>query len=188
MQNRNYMSLAVGIVMFALVAAGVFWPKSARDEQSPKPAIVESGTGGSIVLPEAITQFAADGPDGLVSVELDKGIGQLPVGAYSVGVWQAERNDDQDTPWTLTGRLYGSESPFEITDGGRTNVDVGEPIVAEVNGSQIGPKYYSFSQSLQGRLDEQITLSRNGARPGAPKLRIKNKDGTYDRTFAFQYG
>ena len=188
MQNKNFIWLAVGIALFAFVIAAVYWPKADRDGQTPKPAVVENVNCGSIVLPEAITQFAAEGADGLVSVQLDKGVGQLPVGTYRVGFWQDERKDDQGNTWTLAGRNAGAEGAFEIADGARTKLDVGEPIIAAVYGNRVGPGYYSFGQSIQGRLDEQITLTRNGARPGAPKLRIKNKDGTYDRTFAFQYG
>ena len=188
MQNKNYVVLAVGIIVFALVISGAYWLKADREDQNPKPAVIENVSFGTVALPEGITQFSAHGPDGLVSVKLDKGTGQLPIGKYRVGFWQADRKDDQDNTWTLSGRNYGSEGPFEITEGGRINVDVGEPIVATVHGSKIGPKYYSFTQSVQGRLEEQIAITRKGARPAAPKLRIKNKDGTYDRTFAFQYG
>ena len=197
MQNRFIFAFVVGLVVFVLVATGIYRTKTAREESSPEPiavgehkpaVVVEPDAGGSVVLPETITHFAAEGPDGLVSVQLQEGVGQLPVGEYRVGAWQAERRDDQGNTWTLTGHLYGTEEPFQIAKGGKTDVDVGEPIVAVVYGSRIGPKFYSFGQSLQGRLDEQITLTRNGSRPGAPKLRIKNKDGTYDRTFAFRYG
>ena len=188
MQNKNNVWLAVGIISVALVIVGIYWPKAARIEQKPKPVVIENVACGSIVLPEAITQFAVNGPDGLVSVGLDGGIGKLPLGKYSIGTWQAEREDDQGVTWTLTGRQYSTEGSFEVTEGGRINLDVGEPIIAEVHGNKIGPKFYAFSQSLQGRLDEQITLTRDGARPGAPNLRIMNKDGTYDRIFAFQYG
>lgn len=188
MKNTTHVWLAVGILLFVMVMAGLYWPKTGADVQDLKPAVIENTACGSVVLPEAISLFAADGPDGLVTVKLDKGIGQLPVGTYRVGIWQAERTDDAGNTWALTGRLYNPEDPFEVTDGGRTNLDIGEPIIAAVHASRIGPNYYAFSQSLQGRLDEQITLIRNDARPGAPKLRIRNKDGTYDRTFAFRYG
>lgn len=188
MHNKNVTWLAVGIILLAFIVAGVYWPKAARDEPIPKPVVIENVARGSIVLPETMTQFAVDGPNGRVSVELDKGVGQLPVGTYSIGAWQAERVDDQSVTWTLTGHLYAPDKPFEVTEGNRIDLDVGEPIVGLVHGSRIGPKFYAFSQSLQGRLDEQIALTRNGTRPGAPKLRIKNEAGTYDRTFAFQYG
>ena len=193
MQNRNIASLVIGLILFALLVSSVYWTKTSRNEQGLKPtvldpAVVENVASGSVVLPEGITQFAADGPDGLVSVELDNGVGQLPVGEYRVGAWQVERKDDQNNTWTLIGRHYGTEGAFEVAEGGRTILDVGEPFIAVVHGNRIGPNYYSFGQLLQGRLDEQIILARNGARPGAPKLRIKNNDGSYDRTFAFQYG
>ena len=188
MQNKNLISLVLGTLLLALIIAGIYQSKTTQDVKTPKPVVIENRASGSVILSESITQFAVDGPDGLVSVDLDKGTGQLPVGEYRVSVWQAERTDGQDNTWMLTGRHYGAEGSFEVTDGSRTNLDVGEPIVAVVHGSRIGPKSYSFSQSLQGRLNESITLTRNGSRPGAPNLRIKNKDGSYDRVFAFRYG
>ena len=47
---------------------------------------------------------------------------------------------------------------------------------------------YSFNQELLGKNGERIELLRNGSRPQAPKLNIKNADGTYDRTYSFSYG
>ena len=193
MKDKNLVSFVVGTLLLALIVLGVYRSKTSRVEQKPEstvsePIVIENVSSGTILLPETITQFSADGPDGLVTVDIDQGVGQLPAGKYQIGSWRAERKDEQNNTWTLTGRQYGSGGPFEITEGGRVSVNVGEPIIAVVHGSQIGPKYYAFTQSLQGRLDESIILSRNGSRPGAPKLRIKNKDGTYDRTFAFQYG
>ncbi len=34
----------------------------------------------------------------------------------------------------------------------------------------------------------QPEIARNGAQPQVPRLNIRNKDGTYDRTFSFSYG
>jgi len=193
MQNKTLVSLVLGTVLLAFVILGVYRSQTSREEQEPdpivpKPIVIENVSSGTILLPETITQFAADGPDGLVTVDIDQGVGQLPAGKYQIGSWRAERKDEQNNTWTLTGQQYGPGDPFEVTEGSRVNLNVGEPIVAAVHGRRIGPKYHAFTQSLQGRLDESITLTRNGSRPGPPKLRIKNKDGTYDRTFAFQYG
>ncbi|MBN2315194.1 MAG: hypothetical protein JXM79_14790 [Sedimentisphaerales bacterium] len=193
MKNKNLVSFVVGTLLLAFVILGVYRSKTVRKEQAPEPkpesVVIVNNSGGTIILSETITQFAADGPDGLVTVDIDQGIGQLPAGKYQIGSWRAERKDEQNNTWTLIGRQYSSGDPFEIAEGGRIQLpNVGEPIIAIVHGSKIGPKYHAFTQSLQGRLDESITLTRNGSRPGAPKLRIKNKDGTYDRTFAFQYG
>jgi hypothetical protein len=194
MKNKTLVSFVIGLILLAFIALGVYQSKTSRVEQEPEPAVsepivIENVSSGTILLSETIAQFAADGPDGLITVDIDQGVGQLPAGKYETGSWRAERKDEQNNTWTLTGRQYGSGGPFEITEGGRIQLpNVGEPIIAVVHGSKIGPKYHAFTQSLQGRLDESITLTRNGSRPGAPKLRIKNKDGTYDRTFAFQYG
>lgn len=197
MKNKNLVSFVVGTLLLAFVILGVYRSKTVRKEQAPEPKpetetesiVIVNNSGGTIFLSETITQFSADGPDGLVTVDIDQGTGQLPAGKYQIGSWRAERKDEQNKTWTLTGRQYGSGGPFEMTEGGQMQLpNVGEPIIAAVHGRKIGPKYHAFTQSLQGRLDESITLTRNGSRPGAPKLRIKNKDGTYDRTFAFQYG
>jgi len=69
----------------------------------------------------------------------------------------------------------------------QTKLDLGEPIIASVDARKSG-SIYSFNQIIKGRLNEHIEMTRNGARPRAPKLNIKNKDGTYDRTFSFEYG
>jgi hypothetical protein len=189
MHNKTHIWVIIGIGICALAAVAVYWPRAAsNDEPIPEPAVTEGVVCGSVVVPESITQLTADGANGSVAVELDQGVGQLPVGKYRIASWRAERKDEQGAVWTLSGRPFGPAGRFEIMDGARTNLDVGEPIVATVHGTKIGPKYYSFTQSLQGRLDEGVAVTRGGARPGAPKLRIKNKDGTYDKTFAFQYG
>lgn len=193
MQNKYIVSFIIGLTVLAFVLFGVYRSKTSDKKQEPESTIsqtivTENVSSGTIILPETITQFEADGPDGLITIDIDQGVGQLPTGKYQTGSWRVERKDEQNNTWALTGRQFSSGEPFEITEGGQVNVNVGEPIIAVVHGSRIGPKYYTFSQSLQSRLDESITLTRNGSRPGAPKLRIKNKDGTYDRTFAFRYG
>jgi hypothetical protein len=188
MQNKMHAWIVVGIAVCALVATAVFGPRAGNHEPSPKPAVTEGVACGSVVVPEGISQLAAEGPDGSVAVEFDQGLGRLPVGKYRIVSWKAERQDEQGAVWTLSGRPFGPAGRFEITDGARTSLDVGEPIVATVHATKVGPTQYSFTQSLQGRLEEQVAVIRGGARPGAPKLRIRNKDGTYDRIFAFQYG
>ena len=41
---------------------------------------------------------------------------------------------------------------------------------------------------LTTSMHERIELTRNGSQPRAPKLHIKSKDGSYDRSFNFEYG
>jgi hypothetical protein len=64
---------------------------------------------------------------------------------------------------------------------------VGEPIVAKLSANK-GRLGYSFSQNLAGRMGESVSISQDGAKAKPPKLHIKNKAGTYDKTFNFEYG
>jgi len=142
---------------------------------------------GSVGLPETISQFAAEGEKGIVNIKPDNGIGQLPVGEYRSRLWRTERKDDQGNTWVLTGQIFDDQGFFEVNDSNQIKLDIGEPLIATVDARKSG-SIYSFNQIIKGRLDEHIELTRNGARPRAPRLNIKNNDGTYNRTFSFEYG
>ena len=172
------------LIALAIVRSG---NPNAPQTEGAKPAAVVNAAYGFIRLPEAISQFQVEGAHGLVSIEIDKPTERMPAGQYHVRYWKIERKDDQDNKWALTGRYYGKDNPFEIKDGGETTLNVGEPIVATVDARNSGSSYY-FNQVIKGRHNEIVELTRNGSRPQAPKLRIKNKDGSYDQTFDFQYG
>ena len=131
--------------------------------------------------------LAVESNNNIVTVKPENGTGQLPVGEYHARLWNIEREDDQGNRWAITAQIFDDQGQFEVTDGNQTKLDLGEPIIASVDARKSG-SIYSFNQIIKGRLDEHIELSRNGARPRAPKLNIKNKDGTYDRTFSFEYG
>ncbi|MDT8304239.1 MAG: hypothetical protein RQ760_22335 [Sedimentisphaerales bacterium] len=182
MQNKSIVWIALGLIISGLLAVSMYRMKSAPTAISDKDLVF-----GSVSLPETINQFAADGENGVVNIEPDNGIGQLPVGEYTTRLWRAEREDDQGDTWALTGQSFGDQSLFKVNDTDQTKLDIGEPIIATVNARKSG-SIYSFNQIIKGRLDEYIEMTRNGARPQAPKLNIKNSDGTYDRTFSFEYG
>jgi hypothetical protein len=194
MRNKNYVELAVGISLFGVFAILIYWAAVT----SNKPGITRDGEGvmlaaaadkayGSLRLPEAINRFEADGANGLVTIEPGREVERLPAGQYRIRFWKTERKDEQGNQWALTGQYYGQDNPFEIKDGDETRLDVGEPIIATVNARNVGSSY-SFNQIIKGRYDEIIELTRNGSRPQPPKLHIKNKDGSYERTFSFEYG
>jgi len=132
-------------------------------------------------------EFYAGGENGLFKLKLENGAGLLPVGRYRINQWAIERKDEKDRKWKLQGSGTYGKGDFDIIADKETGLSIGEPIVSrlDVNKRDSG---YSFNQSLGGRFGERIKLTRNGARPPAPKLRIKNKDGSYDRTFSFEYG
>ncbi len=180
MRNKNYIAIAVGIALFGVFAILVaLAPKAANNQ--------ENTAYGSFSLPEAISRFEADGANGPVTIEPVKNMGRLPVGQYRIRFWKTERKDDGGNTWALAGQYYGQNNPFEIKDGDQTKLDVGEPIIATVDARNAGSSY-SFNQIIKGRNQEIIELTRNGAKPQPPKLHIKNKDGSYEKTFNFHYG
>jgi hypothetical protein len=160
----------------------------ARDGAYVKLAKAEDVTFGALRLPEAITEFAAGGENGLFIVKLKEGAAKLPVGKYRIDHWRIERKDDKNTNWQLQGRYFSGDSGlFTVAADSQAELSVGEPVISTLE-AQLRESQYYFSQNLQGRMGERIELTREGAQPQAPKLRIKNKDGKYDRSFSFEYG
>ena len=162
-------------------------PEIARDGAYVILAKAEDVKFGDIQLPETITEFSAGGENGLFTVKPEKGTTSLPVGEYRVNYWSIDRKDDQGRQWTLRGSLFTSGGSFEVNNAKRSQLSIGEPAVSTLQVSSKG-ETYSFRQELKGRLGERIELTRSGTRPRAPKLRIKSKDGSYDRSFSFEYG
>jgi hypothetical protein len=166
----------------------LYHPEIARDGAYVKLTKAEGVKFGNIRLPESIAEFSAGGENGLFTLKPEKGIGSLPVGKYKINSWSVERKDDKDTQWKLEGaQYYGGKGYFDINETEDAEIDIGEPIISTLEASLRDGTHY-FSQDTKGRNDERIELTRNGARPQAPKLNIKSEDGTYDRTYSFRYG
>jgi hypothetical protein len=165
----------------------LYVPEIARDGAYIKLSKAEDVSFGSVRLPESITQFAANGENGLFILKPENGVASLPVGKYWVYDWAVERQDEEGTNWKLKGSSFGEMNSFYITEGKETVLSIGEPIVATLDASEREGTY-SFSHSMKGRDGERIELTRNGAQPQAPKIRIKSTDSAYDRTYSFQYG
>ncbi len=195
MRNKNQMWLALGGAGLAiLVIAAFVLTKQAADRtevsqtgQSTSVVFDKNTVFGSVELHESIGRFAAEGEKGLITIAPKEGAGRLPVGKYGIRLWRTERQDEQGNTWAMSGQYFGSEGTFEISEGTATKLDIGEPVICTPQVTKSGSVYY-FNYALRGRSDEYIESTRNGSRPQAPKLRIKNKDGTYDRTFTFEYG
>ena len=193
MRNKNNIALAAGIGIFGVFAIFIAWTVGTADDpevtqgKGLKFAAEADTSYGIIHLPEAISRFEADGSNGLVTIESGNKTERLPAGQYHIRYWKTERKDDGGNTWALSGYYFGRDNPFEIKDGNETRLDVGEPITATVAARNVGSGY-AFNQVIEGRHDEVIELTRNGSRPEPPKLHIKNKDGSYERTFSFQYG
>ena len=194
MANKKYNSVAVGIGIFGVFAILIAWaavtadnPEVKLDREDVKIPAAADTAYGTILLPEAISRFEADGANGYVTVESGKQVKRLPAGQYRIRFWKIERKDDGGNTWALAGHYFGQDNPFDIKDGDETRLDVGEPIIATVEARNAGSSY-AFNQVIKGRHDEIIELTCNGSRPQPPKLHIRNKDGSYEQTFSFQYG
>jgi len=190
MLKKNIVAIAVGIGIFGLLVVLILivlrTMPSDNSDSIQNTAVVDAAYG-SIRLPEAINRFEADGTNGLVVIERGEQASRLPVGEYHVRFWKTERKDEQGNAWALTGQYYGQDNRFKIKTDNETKFDVGEPIIATVDARNVGSSY-SFNQIIKGRGQEIIELTCNGSRPQPPKLHIKNEDGSYDRTFSFEYG
>lgn len=165
----------------------LYRPEIARDGAYIKLTKAENVSFGSVRLPESITEFSANGENGLFILKPEKGVASLPAGKYCVYDWVVERKDEKGTNWKLKGSGLGEQNFFDITEGKESVLSIGEPIIATLDASEREGSY-SFSHSMTGCDGERIELTRNGAQPQAPKIRIKSADCNYDRTYSFQYG
>jgi hypothetical protein len=165
----------------------LYEPEISRDGAFVKFARAEGAKYGAVRLAETVSGFSAGGENGQFTLRPRDGVARLPIGKYRVTEWTVERKDDSGAQWRLQGAGVSGVNAFEVSETEEAALEIGEPIVAVVQATEREGTH-SFSQSLKGRHGERITLTRNGAQPQAPRLNIKNKDGTYDRTFSFSYG
>jgi hypothetical protein len=172
---------------YIVIDETLYRPEIARDGACIKLTKAEGVKFGSVLLPESITQFSANGENGLFILKPEKAVASLPVGKYCVYDWIVERQDAEGTNWKLKASRLGEKDFFDVTEDMQAVLSIGEPIVATLDTSE-SEGTHSFKHSMIGRDGERIELTRNGAQPQAPKVRIVSADGTYDRTYSFQYG
>jgi hypothetical protein len=172
---------------FIEVDGTLYRPDIARDGACIKLTKAEDVKFGTVLLQEQITEFSAGGENGLFIFKPKERVGSLPVGKYRINYWAIERKDDKGTQWEMRGSGFSKAGIFDITADKDTELSVGEPVAFPL-AAQLREGTYTFRLSMRGRNEESIALTRNGARPQAPKLHIKNADGTYDRTFSLEYG
>ena len=141
-----------------------------------------------ITFAKGLTNFMVGRGKCNIRIAGDNGTGKLPKGKYKLNQWEMEKKDKEGVVWKLTGSIRAADKgTFEVSSDKVAKLDAGEPIVATLKPTK-NRTGYSFNQELAGRMGESITITRDGVRPNPPKLRIKNKAGTYDKTFNFEYG
>ena len=143
---------------------------------------------GEVRLPEAITLLRAAGEMGQFSRVPKDGRVTLPTGAYRIDCWAIDRKDAQGRNWRVEGSGFGDKGLFEVRAAEPVRLDVGEPLISTLTADAGENGAYSFGHAVAGRSDESIALTMEGSRASAPRLRVRDKTGQYDRTFNFEYG
>jgi hypothetical protein len=143
---------------------------------------------GTVKQQQEMTELVAGGENGMLTLNLKKGRGKLPVGKYRVYQWVIERKDGTGDQWSLKGWSMGNPDVFEISPGSRASLALGEPILSGVDVRKTESGEYTIAHRFRGRSGEQIQLSKNGAGLRPPSIAIRNADGSYDRTFTFEFG
>jgi hypothetical protein len=138
-------------------------------------------------LADNITTVIASGENGSFIRKPENGVIKLPVGEYRVDSWTIARKDDSGARWEMRGMSPSSGGGFTVASDKEAGLPFGEPIYSTVQSTKSG-SIYAFEQKLQGRQGERVVLTRNGSQPPPPKLHIRSRDGTYDRSISSEYG
>lgn len=165
-------------------AIGVFVDST----QYVKSAKEDSAAIGKINLSGEVTDFLVSRNKCSIRVLDSDGTSRLPVGKYKISSWAVEKNDKDKVTWKLTASMRSETlGVFEVTEAEAVKLDIGGPIVASLSAAK-NYSGYGFSQNMAGKMGESITITRDGVQGPPPKLHIKNKAGTYDKTLNFEYG
>ncbi len=144
---------------------------------------------GIVRLADNIANVIVHGENGSFVRKPEQGVIKLPAGEYAVTSWALARKDDTGARWEMKALLYPGEGRggFTAAQDKESSLLIGEPIYSKVEVNKSGSTY-SFTQRLEGRQGERISLTRNGSQPPAPKMRIRSRDGTFDRSLTSEYG
>lgn len=161
---RSHIKTVIGLTMFTILG----WPVLAPGEP-------EFGT---VQLPEGMTiqiqcKLAGTGNPAV-----------LPQGGYTLSQWSIHRTDGEGIPWTCSGYVPNDKSLLQVVKDHQTELPVGEPFVSMLTANRRGLDFV-FSHRLEGRLGEKVSIYRDGQQSPEPKLRIKNADGSYERSLTF---
>jgi hypothetical protein len=152
----------------------------AQDGVYVKLSRAENVTFGNILLPASTVEFSAGGQNGLFTFKPEKGRCKLPVGKYRIAHWAVERRDEKGKRWRLESR-FGGRADFNVSEADEIDLKIGE-LVIRIPEVVKEENNYNFYFVLQGRMGERLELTCNDKEVKG-KLRIENKEGTFNRTF-----
>ena len=143
---------------------------------------------GTIRVPGSITSVAVGGRNGLLRYEPAAGICRVPAGTYRVFEWQIERSRG-DKKWKAVSRPLFQQRPLAVSEGKETALDIGEPLQATIHvGGKDASGQILLAETLSGKTGEFVMIYQGDEYAPAPKMRIRNADGSYDRVFQTRYG
>jgi tetratricopeptide (TPR) repeat protein len=156
---------------------------------SPTPAEAEAkGPCGQVRSQADRFQMVLASADRVLRVQTDKNQAQVPVGSYQVLQATLTRKDDRGRQWELQAAGGESREAVKVVAGKTTELPIGFPVQAQAV-SQVRGRTVNFSLQMTEATGLPVSsIMVNGARPPAPKLRIKQENGREVGLYAFQYG
>ena len=142
---------------------------------------------GTIQVGETVNAFSVFGEQGHFFRDAKDGAADVPVGKYMIDKYEVTRKDKSGALWKISDTGAGGEKPFTVEAGKTTTLDIGGPFLCNLTVSKSGNQY-SINQSIRTQKGRNLSYTRNGSRPPAPRVRITSADGSYDRKFRLEYG
>jgi hypothetical protein len=172
---------------FVMVDGRLYRPDIARDGSSIALSEANDVTFGTLRVPTGISEIAFGGENGKFVFRPGGGLKKAPVGKYRVLSWAIEQKDEKNRAWKLSAINYGDKGVIDLEEAAEPNLAVGQPVISQlaVNRNRSG---YQVNHKLVGRMDEEIGITCDGRSPAAPKVRVRNADGSYNKLFNLEYG
>jgi len=159
-------------------------PDGAFIQLQPAPSVSTN----MINTPADITEFSVNGLNGTFTRSPRNQTTTLPIGKYHLDRWTKQKTDENQKLWRLHAENSDDQGIFEVQSAGILELSIGSSIYAQLTATKIGDSEYSFNRILRGALGENLTLTVDNRDPAPPQIRIKNPDGSYDRTYTLEYG
>lgn len=171
MKRSMDLSITVVLVMAVSVAA----------RQNTEPSL------GSVKVQEDVNAVVCNSRDEKFTIDSAKEPARLPAGGYYIDCWTLERTDKNGAIWKLEAKDIASKKTFNVAEDAEVKLPAGEPIVSILTVRKEDAEFY-FRHYFKGQLGEEIQLTKNQSRADPPKLLIRNEDGSYQESLAFEYG
>lgn len=142
---------------------------------------------GTLRVSERVALLVVRSGDVQIGLVGEAGVMPVPAGKWHVVSWELAAKDGSTASWSAKSQPTRSGPSFSVAEGVETALALAEPLKATALAGKQGVQHI-FSQRLEGAAGEDVTLLKNGRAAPAPKLRITNADGSYDREFQFAYG